>query len=271
MKIYALVGSSGTGKSYRAMTVASSREIDFIIDDGLLIKGSKKIAGSSAKREKTKVGAVKRALFLDPEHRQLVAEMIVKEQPESILVLGTSDQMVQRIATNLGMGTIDETIYIEDIATPQEIITAKEQRHRFGKHVIPVPSVELKQDFSGYFMDRLSILLRRRGKGIHMAEKTVVRPTFSYLGNYTIANRTLVQIISHVAQNTPGVAKVLRISILKYPYGIEIDVDLGLLKEVKILSVCEAVQKTVKTQLEWMTNLHVIKINIHAKASISNS
>lgn len=271
MKVYAFVGSSGSGKSYRAMTVASSKEIDFIIDDGLLIKGSKKIAGSSAKREKTKVGAVKRALFYDPDHRQAVTDTIREEKPDRILILGTSDQMVQRIASNLDLGAIDETIYIEDISTAQEILTAKDQRNRFGKHVIPVPSVELKQDFSGYFMDRLNILLRRRGKGPQMAEKTVVRPTFSYLGNYTIANRTLVQIISHVTRNTEGVAKVLRIGIIKYSYGIEIDIDVALVREVKIPAVCINVQKTVKEQLEWMTNIHVIKINIHARASVSNN
>lgn len=271
MRVYAFVGSSGTGKSYRAMTVASSRDIEYIIDDGLLIKGSKKLAGASAKREKTKVGAVKRALFNDLEHRRQVADAIAQEQPESILILGTSDEMVRRIADNLGLGAIDETIYIEDISTAQEIQTAKEQRHQHGKHVIPVPSVELKQDFSGYFMDRLNILLRRRGKGMQMAEKTVVRPTFSYLGNYTIANRTLVQIISYVARHTPGVAKVLKIAIVKYPHGIEINVDLALVLEVKIVAVCEAVQKAVKEQLEAMTNLHVIKINIYARSSISNN
>ncbi len=63
MKVYALVGTSGTGKSYRAMTLASSRDIEFIIDDGLLIHGSKRLGGKSAKREKTKIAAVKRALF----------------------------------------------------------------------------------------------------------------------------------------------------------------------------------------------------------------
>lgn len=271
MKVYAFVGSSGSGKSYRAMTVASSRDIEYIIDDGLLIKGSKKLAGSSAKREKTKVGAVKRALFNDLEHRRQVSEMIAVEKPESILILGTSDEMVRRIASNLGLKEIDETVYIEDVSTATEIQTAKNQRMQFGKHVIPVPTVELKQDFSGYFMDRLSILLRRRGKGPQMAEKTVMRPTFSYLGNYTIANRTLVQIISHVARNTPGVAKVMRISIIKYAYGIEIDIDLALVLEVKIVQVCEAVQKNVKEQLELMTNLHVIKINIHVRSSISNN
>ena len=38
IKVYAFVGPSGTGKSYRAQMVASERNINYIIDDGLLIK-----------------------------------------------------------------------------------------------------------------------------------------------------------------------------------------------------------------------------------------
>ena len=37
IKVYAFVGPSGTGKSYRAQMVASENDINFIIDDGLLI------------------------------------------------------------------------------------------------------------------------------------------------------------------------------------------------------------------------------------------
>jgi len=268
MKLYAFVGPSGTGKSHRAMTVASSRDIEYIIDDGLLIRGSKRIAGSSAKREKTKVGAVKRALFNDPEHRRQVAEAIAAERPDSLMILGTSDEMTARIASNLGLENIEETIYIEEISSPEEIQAARDQRHRLGKHVIPVPAVELKQDFSGYFMDRLNVLLGRRGKGQQVAEKTVVRPTFSYLGNYTIANRTLIQIISHVARRTPGVGRVLRIAITKYPNGIEIDIGLAVRRDARVVPCCLAVQESVKAQLEWMTNLHVMRINIQVRTAV---
>lgn len=59
MYICALVGPSGTGKSHRALWVAKEHNIDYIIDDGLLIRGNGVVAGKSAKREKTRVGAVK--------------------------------------------------------------------------------------------------------------------------------------------------------------------------------------------------------------------
>ena len=38
--VYAFVGPSGTGKSYRAQMVASENNINYIIDDGLLISAA---------------------------------------------------------------------------------------------------------------------------------------------------------------------------------------------------------------------------------------
>ena len=49
MKVYAFVGPSGTGKSYRAQLVASENNIHYIIDDGLLIDENEVLAGTSAK------------------------------------------------------------------------------------------------------------------------------------------------------------------------------------------------------------------------------
>ena len=51
MKVVAFVGPSGTGKSHRAIGIAHKNNCDAIIDDGLLIKGTKILAGTSAKNE----------------------------------------------------------------------------------------------------------------------------------------------------------------------------------------------------------------------------
>ena len=65
MQVYAFVGKTGTGKSYRAQEVAKKNGIDYIIDDALLIKNSKVIAGKSAKTEANKIASVKSAIFND--------------------------------------------------------------------------------------------------------------------------------------------------------------------------------------------------------------
>ncbi len=53
IKVYAFIGPSGTGKSYRAQMVASENNIAYIIDDGLLINENDVIAGTSAKKAPT--------------------------------------------------------------------------------------------------------------------------------------------------------------------------------------------------------------------------
>ena len=78
--VYALVGESGTGKSFRAKLLAEKYSIDIIIDDGLLIQNDKIIAGHSAKKEKTYMGAVRVALFDDKPHRDEIAKALQKMQ-----------------------------------------------------------------------------------------------------------------------------------------------------------------------------------------------
>ena len=68
--IVAFIGSSGTGKSTRAIQVARENNIHFLIDDGLLINGGRILAGSSAKKAPTKLESVRQALFADPTDRK---------------------------------------------------------------------------------------------------------------------------------------------------------------------------------------------------------
>ena len=111
IKVYAFVGPSGTGKSYRAQMVASEKNVNYIIDDGLLIKDNEVIAGGSAKKAPTKIETVKHALFYTDEEKQEIIKAFKKYKPESILILGTSDGMVQKIAANLGLPEICDNIY----------------------------------------------------------------------------------------------------------------------------------------------------------------
>ncbi len=81
--------------------------------------------------------------------------------------------MVDKIAENLGLPKISKTIYIKDVATEEEIEKSKRRiRVTEGKHVIPVPTFEIKKDFSGYMLDPLQIF-KSKGKGNmpYIAEK----------------------------------------------------------------------------------------------------
>lgn len=270
IKVYAFVGPSGTGKSYRAQMVADSKGIEYIIDDGLLICGNEVLAGVSAKKAPTKIETVKNALFQDETKKREVQEVFRKRKPKSILILGTSDGMVEKIANNLALPKISETIYITDVATKEEMETARRIRVTQGKHVIPVPTFEIKKDFSGYLLDPLQIF-KSTGKGNepYVSEKSLIRPAFSYMGNFTISDTALKQIIEISLQKIKGVYKMGRAIIRKHEGGygdgvyiyIEIVIEFGF----NIIDLTEIIKNRVKKDIENLTAMNVLKMEILVK------
>ena len=77
MEVIAFIGPTGTGKSHRASKVAHDCGADVLIDDGILIKDNRIIAGSSAKYESNKIRSVKKAIFIDEEHAKEVREALL--------------------------------------------------------------------------------------------------------------------------------------------------------------------------------------------------
>lgn len=270
IKVYAFVGPSGTGKSYRAQMVANSRGIEYIIDDGLLVSGNEVIAGISAKKAPTKIETVKNALFQDDSKRREMQEVFRKRKPKSILILGTSDEMVKRIAKNLGLSEISETIYIQDVATEEEMETARRTRVTQGKHVIPVPTFAIKKDFSGYLLDPLQIF-KSTGKGNepYIAEKSLIRPAFSYLGNFTISDTVFKQIIDYVLKKIDGVYKLSRAIIKKqegaYDDGIFIYIEIIIEYGYNIRELTDIVKQRIKKEIENLTAMNVLKMEILVK------
>ncbi|MEN8907690.1 MAG: hypothetical protein ABF289_17200 [Clostridiales bacterium] len=269
MKVYAFIGSSGTGKSHRATWVAREKEADYIIDDGLLIEGNRIVAGCSAKREKTRIASIKRALFTDEKHTNEVKKVINENRARGILIIGTSDGMVEKIAKRLGLKKVDEKIYINEVASEYEIKQAVSTRKEQGKHVIPVPTFEIKKDFSGYFLDPLQIF-KRKGKGSYqlIGEKSVVRPTFSYLGNYTISDYTIYQLIEHAVININGVYRISRFRAENQPDGIYIEIDLVLIYGYIIRPLLNEVKNRIKNEVEKLTALNIKVMKLTAKTLV---
>lgn len=267
IKVYAFVGPSGTGKSYRAQMVASERNINFIIDDGLLINENEIVAGESAKKAPTKIETVKHALFLSDKEKEEIHKALKKYKPESILILGTSDGMVEKIAANLGLPKISETIYITDVATKQEMETARKIRVTEGKHVIPVPTFELKKDFSGYLLDPLQIF-KSKGKGQkpYISEKSIIRPTFSYLGNFTISDTVFRQIVEYLASKTPAIYKILKLRVENYGEGQTIYMEVMVVYGFNVADALNEFKEKAKKEIENLTSMNVVSIDVLAKS-----
>ena len=266
-KVYAFVGPSGTGKSYRAQMVANEKNIKYIIDDGLLIKENEILAGTSAKKAQTKIETVKQAIFLEEDKKLDMCNAIKKYKPESILILGTSDDMVKKIAHNLNLPEIEEIIYITDVATTQEMETARRIRQTEGKHVIPVPTFEIKKDFSGYLLDPLQIF-KTKGKGQkpYIAEKSIIRPTFSYLGNFTISDSVFKEIVEYLASKMPEIHKVLRTRANNTPEGPVIYMEVSVVYGYNVMEGLTEFKRRAKQEIENLTAMNVQSIDVVAKS-----
>ena len=266
IKVYAFVGPSGTGKSYRAQMVASEKGIRFIIDDGLLIKDNQIIAGESAKKASTKIETVKHALFLDDGEKSRIQKALKKYKPSKILILGTSDGMVSKIAENLGLPPVTETIYITDVATEEEMETARHIRVTEGKHVIPVPTFELKRDFSGYLLDPLQIFKSKGlGQKPYISEKTIIRPTFSYMGNFTISDTVFRQIMEYLAEKMPEIHKVLRTRVTSSEAGPAIYMEVSVVYGNNVKDSLREFKQRAKKEIEKLTAMNVVSLEVVAK------
>ena len=271
MDVIALVGPSGTGKSHRALIIAHNHKADAIIDDGILISGGKIIAGHSAKQEASRIMAVRRAIFILPGHAEEVRQAIEKVNPHRILVLGTSENMVHKIARALKLPAISQIINIEDIASKADIEKAQFYRLKQGKHIIPVPTIELKPHFSGFLIDPVqSFFKRSSNKRRRLGEKSIVRPVFSYYGKLSIDDHAVAAIVRKVVLE----GEISEISHIDVSHIYKGDEDLGLKVSCSVMltygnhipTLITKTQRAVRQAVEYMTGMMVHEVDIVVKA-----
>lgn len=272
MDVIALVGPSGTGKSHRALWVARNNGADAIIDDGILIKDGKVIGGTSAKKEKNRIMAVRRAIFVLPGHASAVRKAIAESLPRRILLLGTSENMVQKIAKTLRIGPVSKIIRIEDIASKKDMEIAKYHRLKRGEHIIPVPSIELKSHFSGYLIDPIkSFFKTSSSRRRRLGERSIVRPVFSYYGKLVIDDSVIKNIVHIVAEKLD---EVYRVGAAHVYHVVNGDEDLGITVSLEIVfaygyaiaETMEALRRDLQMEIERMTGMVVHEIDILVKS-----
>jgi adenylate kinase family enzyme len=266
-KVYALVGESGTGKSFRSKLVAQKYGLEYIIDDGLLIKDNRILAGHSATKEKTFMAAVKAALFDEKGHRDEVAKKLQNDKVKKILLLGTSEKMVNKIAARLQLPPPVKIIKIEDVATQEEIEKAIRTRKIEGKHVIPVPSIEIKRSYPNIFYDAVRIfrkkaVLRGIGPAPQVHEKSVVRPEYSKRGKVIISEAALSQMVIHCVDEYNEEIRIKKIVVkddeMGYRLVITIDVPYG----TQLGGNIHEMQQYIIENIERFTGILIEEVNI---------
>jgi ABC-type glutathione transport system ATPase component len=175
MDVFALYGPSGTGKSTNALELAHKYKINAIIDDGLLIYNGRKVAGTSAKYERTTVQAVKRAIFFYEDHAAEIKQAIRDFSIERILLLGTSQKMVNRIADALEIAPLLRISQLKTFA-PQ----AKSRPH-FIPGVHPVSMLSRSHIFRLNRISSAASLHKGRKSFLPKKKLSAKQPSFSLI------------------------------------------------------------------------------------------
>ena len=270
VQVYALVGESGTGKSFRSKLLAEQYGIHAIIDDGLLIQDEKIVAGRSAKREKTYMGAVRVALFDDKEHRDSVARVLRKTHIKKILLLGTSEKMVMKIAMRLQLPQPQKIIHIEEIASKEDIEKAIKSRQVEGKHVIPVPSIEVKKKYPQIFSTSMrdffnkSKIFAKANKNLtgKMIEKSIVQPEFSKKGRIEISEAALTQMVMHCVNECDPQVKIKKISIKTDARGYRLVVTIDVPFGTQLTGKVHKLQQYIIDKIESFTGILIEEVSI---------
>ena len=263
------MGESGTGKSFRSKLLAEEYGIHAIIDDGLLIIDEKIVAGHSAKREKTYMGAVRAALFDDKEQRDEVAKALKKSHINKILLLGTSEKMVSKIAMRLQLQQPQKIIHIEEIASKEEIEKAVKSRQVEGKHVIPVPSIEVQKTYPQIFSNSVhdffsskNIFKKKTGNAQKMIEKSIVIPEFSKKGRIEISEAALTQMVMHCVQECAPDVKIKKISIKTNARGYRLLVTIDVPFGTQLTGKVHKLQQYIIDKIETFTGILIEEVSI---------
>ncbi len=262
MKIISFTGKSGTGKSYQANRICMENNIEGIIDDGLFIYKGQVVAGSSAKKCESKAAAMRTALFNLPENCNAVKSALKEYNPEKLMIIGTSDKMVDWIASALGLPPIDERLYIEDFTTEEERETAKYHRLVQGEHVIPAPMGQLKRDFAGYTMNPLKFVLNLVQELTSSSESTIVRPKYSYIGNFKIEPRAIRDITYIVADEYADSLMCLKVMQHGGAGNLSLTLKLQVVQNRESILRLEEFQQRLSSEIESMTSFTTSAVNI---------
>lgn len=212
ISVSALVGPSGSGKSFRARLVAERDGIDLIVDDGLLVQHDAILSGHWAKKERTGMAATRRALFDAPEHAEEARAALRRESFRRVLIVATSRRMADRIARQLDLPSPARVIEIGEIAGAGEREPAHRGRRRAGSHAAPVPLASVRRGPLGALADRLGGLLRRiaRTAGRPVGRTAVERidgPPGLERGGVRVSVPALREMVRHcVAEHDRGIA-----------------------------------------------------------------
>lgn len=265
MQVYALVGQSGTGKSHRALLVAGEYNIQAIVDDGLLIADGRILAGKSAKKSPSKIAAIRTALLTEDSHALEMKERLQEIAPAKILIIGTSKGMIKQISARLGIEPPEIYIEIEDVSTKEEIATARFKRFHKGTHVVPAPSIEVKQKLSVALVEAFFHNKNYKHRPNSHLESSIVRPTYNTYGRFYIANQAVVGIVRFACANIENIIKISKVDVINLDGAIKLTIEVEARFGKPLQGIAQEIQRAARFYVEKMTANVVTDVHVNIK------
>ena len=112
-------------------------------------------------------------------------------------------------------------------------------------------------------MDQLKIF-RGKEQGA-AAERTVVRPTFSYMGEYFVAEKVIEDIVYCLAAKTPAISKVIHIAQIPKADAYKLKLAVKIKRGYPIWESAIDFQSETEKNIEKMTAFNVTEIMVEVR------
>jgi uncharacterized alkaline shock family protein YloU len=173
--------------------------------------------------------------------------------------------MIYRIAKKLNLPHPARIINIEDVATPEEIEKARHSRKQDGKHIIPVPAMEVKRKHAQIFFNAVRIFFKRQFgliKKHDVFEKTIVRPIFANKGRVSISEQALAQMVLHCVADFDSSLSVKKVIITEQAgsYGIEVLIRVPF--RAQLSGPMHQLQSYIHESIESFTGFALERVNL---------
>lgn len=272
MKLVGLYGPSGSGKSHVADRIAREIGAGWVIDDGLLIRHGRIVAGHSAKFEKTRMQAVKRAIFDEMGHRAEVRRALDEISPDStLLILGTSQKMIRRICASLDLGEEVQWMHVNSVVDEDAMAFAQNLRNS-GLHAIPILEAKVEQTRIRQVLSKIrwnqnesdvSSLENESQRSYHNpygGARTIVNPLFTegmiYVHPRAI-RQSILELVNH--EGHPFVVDKLTVNIEDMPC---VSLRLKVLWGVHIERAATKLESDVRAYLRSFLGLSVVRVDL---------
>ena len=122
--------------------------------------------------------------------------------------------------------------------------------------------MQLKRSFAGYFLDTLGLF---KGRAQATNERTVVRPSYSYIGDYVLSDKVINDICEITARKKKIISDVIMVTQEPSPENYVINIAVKIRPNCSLWDDVLDYQKAVNDMVEEMTAFNVSEVNVEVR------